>query len=169
MRTANCLENENIVYVGELVQKTDGEWLRVPNFGRRSLNELKEVLAQIGLSTCMEVPGWPPENIEELTKNIDGVTKQFEELAKRNEHIASVETKIGEICQALSDPWPSKVVTLESPSPIIGDRDEGVRLYLRNLNMLWQLGIESRFKRKRKPAALVTAVSRLAEAQRPVI
>jgi hypothetical protein len=78
VRSANCLKNENIIYVGELVQKTDAEWVLTPNFGLKSLNELKEVLAQIGLRTGMEVPGWPPENIEELAKNIDILTKQFE-------------------------------------------------------------------------------------------
>jgi hypothetical protein len=59
VRTANCLKNDNIVYIGDLVQKTEAEMLRTPNFGRKSLNEIKEVLAQLGLHLGMEVPGWP--------------------------------------------------------------------------------------------------------------
>ena len=64
VRSANCLKNDNIVYIGDLVQKTEAEMLRTPNFGRKSLNEIKEVLAQMGLHLGMEVAGWPPENIE---------------------------------------------------------------------------------------------------------
>ena len=71
VRSANCLKNDNIVYIGDLVQKTEAEMLRTPNFGRKSLNEIKEVLAQMGLSLGMEVPGWPPDNIEELAKKLE--------------------------------------------------------------------------------------------------
>jgi hypothetical protein len=68
VRTANCLKNDNIVYIGDLVQKTEAEMLRTPNFGRKSLNEMKEVLAQMGLHLGMEVPGWRPDNIERLAE-----------------------------------------------------------------------------------------------------
>jgi DNA-directed RNA polymerase subunit alpha len=71
VRSANCLKNDNIVYIGDLVQKTEAEMLRTPNFGRKSLNEIKEVLAQMGLHLGMEVPGWPPENVEELAKRFE--------------------------------------------------------------------------------------------------
>lgn len=71
VRSANCLKNENIVYIGDLVQKTEGEMLRTPNFGRKSLNEIKEVLTQMGLELGMNVSDWPPENIEELAKRIE--------------------------------------------------------------------------------------------------
>ncbi|HFD16625.1 MAG TPA: DNA-directed RNA polymerase subunit alpha [Rhodospirillales bacterium] len=71
VRSMNCLKNDNIVYIGDLVQKTEAEMLRTPNFGRKSLNEIKEVLAQMGLHLGMEVPGWPPENIEELARKIE--------------------------------------------------------------------------------------------------
>ncbi|MGF1562081.1 MAG: DNA-directed RNA polymerase subunit alpha [Geminicoccaceae bacterium] len=71
VRSANCLKNDNIVYIGDLVQKTEPEMLRTPNFGRKSLNEIKEVLAQMGLALGMEVPGWPPENIEELARKVE--------------------------------------------------------------------------------------------------
>ena len=71
VRSANCLKNDNIIYIGDLVQKTEAEMLRTPNFGRKSLNEIKEVLAQMGLHLGMEVPGWPPENIEELAKRFE--------------------------------------------------------------------------------------------------
>jgi DNA-directed RNA polymerase subunit alpha len=71
VRSANCLKNDNIVYIGDLIQKTEAEMLRTPNFGRKSLNEIKEVLASMGLHLGMEVPTWPPENIEELAKRYE--------------------------------------------------------------------------------------------------
>jgi DNA-directed RNA polymerase subunit alpha len=71
VRSANCLKNDNIVYIGDLIQKTEAEMLRTPNFGRKSLNEIKEVLAQMGLHLGMEVPDWPPEDIEGLAKKYD--------------------------------------------------------------------------------------------------
>jgi len=71
VRSANCLKNDNIVYIGDLIQKTEAEMLRTPNFGRKSLNEIKEVLASMGLHLGMEVPDWPPENIEELAKRYE--------------------------------------------------------------------------------------------------
>ena len=71
VRSANCLKNDNIVYIGDLIQKTEGEMLRTPNFGRKSLNEIKEVLASMGLSLGMDVPNWPPENIEDLAKKFE--------------------------------------------------------------------------------------------------
>ena len=71
VRSANCLKNDNIVYIGDLIQKSEAEMLRTPNFGRKSLNEIKEVLAQMGLHLGMEVSGWPPENIEDLAKRFE--------------------------------------------------------------------------------------------------
>ncbi|MCY4541734.1 MAG: DNA-directed RNA polymerase subunit alpha [Rhodobacteraceae bacterium] len=73
VRSANCLKAENIVYIGDLVQRTEADMLRAPNFGRKSLNEIKAVLSKMDLSFGMEMPDWPPENIEELAK-------QYEEL-----------------------------------------------------------------------------------------
>jgi len=71
VRSANCLKNDNIVYIGDLIQKSEAEMLRTPNFGRKSLNEIKEVLAAMGLHLGMDAPNWPPENIEELAKKYD--------------------------------------------------------------------------------------------------
>jgi DNA-directed RNA polymerase subunit alpha len=71
VRSANCLKNDNIVYIGDLVQKSEQEMLRTPNFGRKSLNEIKEVLASMGLSLGMAVSGWPPENIEDMAKRLE--------------------------------------------------------------------------------------------------
>jgi DNA-directed RNA polymerase subunit alpha len=71
VRSANCLKNDNIVYIGDLVQKTEADMLRTPNFGRKSLNEIKEVLTNMGLHLGMKVEGWPPENIEELAKKLE--------------------------------------------------------------------------------------------------
>ncbi len=71
VRSANCLKNDNIVYIGDLIQKTEAEMLRTPNFGRKSLNEIKEVLAAMGLHLGMEVSNWPPDNIEDLAKRFE--------------------------------------------------------------------------------------------------
>jgi DNA-directed RNA polymerase subunit alpha len=71
VRSANCLKNDNIVYIGDLVRKSEAEMLRTPNFGRKSLNEIKEVLTSMGLRFGMEVQGWPPENIEDLAKKFE--------------------------------------------------------------------------------------------------
>jgi DNA-directed RNA polymerase subunit alpha len=71
VRSANCLKNDNIIYIGDLVQKTEAEMLRTPNFGRKSLNEIKEVLSSMGLRLGMDIPGWPPENIEDMAKKLE--------------------------------------------------------------------------------------------------
>ncbi len=70
VRSMNCLRNDNIVYIGDLVLKTENEMLRTPNFGRKSLNEIKEVLSQMGLYLGMQVTGWPIENIDEVAKKV---------------------------------------------------------------------------------------------------
>ena len=71
VRSANCLKNDNIIYIGDLVLKSESEMLRTPNFGRKSLNEIKEVLSQMGLHLGMDIPEWPPENIEDLAKRLE--------------------------------------------------------------------------------------------------
>jgi len=68
VRSANCLKNDSIVYIGDLILKSENEMLRTPNFGRKSLNEIKEVLTQMGLSLGMDVPTWPPENVDDLAR-----------------------------------------------------------------------------------------------------
>ena len=71
VRSANCLKNDNIVYIGDLIQKTEAEMLRTPNFGRKSLNEIKEVLSGMGLHLGMDIIDWPPDNIEDLAKKFE--------------------------------------------------------------------------------------------------
>ncbi len=68
VRSHNCLKNENITYIGDLVQRTESEMLRTANFGRKSLNEIKAVLNNFGLSLGMDVPNWPPKDIDELAR-----------------------------------------------------------------------------------------------------
>ncbi len=68
VRSANCLKHDNIVYIGDLVQKSESEMMRTPNFGKKSLNEIKEVLASMGLNFDMDIPDWPPQNLEELVR-----------------------------------------------------------------------------------------------------
>lgn len=60
VRSANCLKNANIRYIGELVCKSEAEMLKTKNFGRKSLNEIKEILSNMGLSLGMKIDGWPP-------------------------------------------------------------------------------------------------------------
>lgn len=68
VRSYNCLKNENIIYVGDLVTRSEGEMLRTANFGRKSLNELKENLKSMGLAFGMRLTNWPPANLEDLLK-----------------------------------------------------------------------------------------------------
>jgi DNA-directed RNA polymerase subunit alpha len=68
VRSYNCLKNENIIYVGDLVTRTEAEMLKTANFGRKSLNELKDNLKNMGLSFGMKLANWPPKNLEELLK-----------------------------------------------------------------------------------------------------
>ncbi|AWD32771.1 DNA-directed RNA polymerase subunit alpha [Candidatus Kinetoplastibacterium sorsogonicusi] len=66
VRSANCLKTENIHYIGDLIQKTDNELLKTPNLGRKSLNEIKEVLASRGLSLSTKLDNWPPKIIDDF-------------------------------------------------------------------------------------------------------
>ena len=71
VRSQNCLRNENIIYIGDLVIKSEQEMLKTPNFGRKSLYEIKELLTSMGLKFGMEIEGWRPDNIEELAKKYE--------------------------------------------------------------------------------------------------
>ncbi|MDR0552846.1 MAG: DNA-directed RNA polymerase subunit alpha [Holosporales bacterium] len=71
VRAANCLKNENIFYIGDLVQRSESDMLKTPNFGRKSLNEIKGLLRAMGFEFGMVVPSWPPENIDELSRKHD--------------------------------------------------------------------------------------------------
>jgi Bacterial RNA polymerase, alpha chain C terminal domain len=134
IRTANCCKNDYIVFIGDLIQKSEAEMLRTPNFGRKSLNEIKEVLTQMGLHLGMELPGWPPGNLDELAELVRLHKSSLTEIDR-------LATEINTICQSLNDQWTSKVVSVESASnPIIDDESEKVSLYLKNLEMLWRLG-----------------------------
>jgi len=64
VRSANCLKAENIYYIGDLIQRTENELLKTPNLGRKSLNEIKEVLASRGLTLGMKLEAWPPASLE---------------------------------------------------------------------------------------------------------
>jgi DNA-directed RNA polymerase subunit alpha len=66
VRSANCLKAENIYYIGDLIQRTENELLKTPNLGRKSLNEIKEVLASRGLTLGMKLENWPPAGLEKV-------------------------------------------------------------------------------------------------------
>jgi len=65
VRSANCLKAENIYYIGDLIQRTEVELLKTPNLGKKSLTEIKEVLAQRGLSLGMKLENWPPVGLQQ--------------------------------------------------------------------------------------------------------
>lgn len=74
VRSANCLKVENIFYIGDLIQRTEAELLRTPNLGRKSLNEIKEVLASRNLTLGMKLDNWPPANLENYVKETGNAT-----------------------------------------------------------------------------------------------
>ncbi|MDP1557848.1 MAG: DNA-directed RNA polymerase subunit alpha [Nitrosomonas sp.] len=74
VRSANCLKVENIYYIGDLIQRTESELLRTPNLGRKSLNEIKEVLATRELTLGMKLDNWPPVNLENNTKETNNAS-----------------------------------------------------------------------------------------------
>ncbi|MDR0695740.1 MAG: DNA-directed RNA polymerase subunit alpha [Holosporales bacterium] len=71
VRSANCLKNENIFYIGDLIQRSENDMLKTPNFGRKSLNELKALLTSMDLTFGTVVTGWPPDNLDELSKKLE--------------------------------------------------------------------------------------------------
>ena len=79
VRSANCLKAENIFYIGDLIQRTENELLKAPNLGRKSLNEIKDVLATKGLTLGMKLENWPPVGLRKslsntILKKIEGIT-----------------------------------------------------------------------------------------------
>ena len=76
IRTSNCLAAENIVYIGDLVQRSDKELLRITNLGKKSLKEIKETLAEYNLKLEMKVKDWPPKDIESAGSLITGDVMQ---------------------------------------------------------------------------------------------
>ena len=76
VRSANCLLSENIAYIGDLVIKTEAQMLKTPNFGRKSLNEIKSILSKMNLELGMQLNDWPPENAEEISNKL--IAEQFE-------------------------------------------------------------------------------------------
>ena len=75
VRSANCLKVENIYYIGDLIQRTEAELLRTPNLGRKSLNEIKEVLASRELTLGMKLDNWPPANLDSVSKENNHATQ----------------------------------------------------------------------------------------------
>ena len=84
VRAANCLKAENIYYIGDLVQKTETELLKTPNLGKKSLGEIKDVLATHSLSLGMKIPHWPPSWLKESLKEEQGKENEGEKVEKTN-------------------------------------------------------------------------------------
>ena len=80
LRTLSCLQNDDIRYIGDFVRKSESELFRIPHFGRKSLNELNEVLAAIGLHLGMVLLDWPPENINTLSQQASKLLERVDEL-----------------------------------------------------------------------------------------
>ena len=68
VRSQNCLKNDNIIYIGDLVKKSENKMLSTPNFGKKSLNEIKELLDKMNLKLGMKDIFWPPKNLELLVR-----------------------------------------------------------------------------------------------------
>lgn len=77
-RTLRIFRNDNVIYLGDVVQRTEAEWLRTPNFGRKSLNETKEILSGMNLRLGMDIPGWPPEDIDRELQRITAAKRVTE-------------------------------------------------------------------------------------------
>ena len=88
VRSANCLKNARIRYIGDLVTKTEQEMLRTKNFGRKSLNEIKEILKNMNLTLGMEVEGWPPKGLyrKEFQNNMTTHSSQEDPTAQKSEY-----------------------------------------------------------------------------------
>ena len=71
VRSANCLKAENIFYIGDLIQRSEFELLKTPNLGKKSLTEIKDVLAQHGLSLGMKLENWPPSSLKQKETTSD--------------------------------------------------------------------------------------------------
>ncbi|MFW6028308.1 MAG: DNA-directed RNA polymerase subunit alpha C-terminal domain-containing protein, partial [bacterium] len=69
VRSANCLKAENIYYIGDLIQRTEMELLKTPNLGKKSLTEIKDVLAKQGLSLGQKLENWPPAELQNLSES----------------------------------------------------------------------------------------------------
>lgn len=144
-RGAACLKRANVHFTVDLVRKKEADLLRESNFDRKSIAEIKELLSKRGLQLGMGVP-WSYYQTTEI---------EYEQA-----RLAFLKEEIKEVCQSLSDPWSSEVVALENPkNSIINDEIEKVSLYLRNLEMLWHLGMQ-----RRKVAAVAgNALGRIPE------
>ena len=120
----NCLKNDNIIYIGDLVQKIEPEMLRTTNFGRKSLNEIKEVLNSMSLYLGMEIPNWPPENIDELAEFLNVTPEEVKQTLSQNGRHISMDAPLIEgddststmydVMQGDSLPGPEASLTLES-------------------------------------------------------
>jgi DNA-directed RNA polymerase subunit alpha len=71
VRSQNCLKNENVTYLGDLVKRSENDMLKTPNFGRKSLNEIRAILQSLNLNFGMDIVDWPPENLDDLSKKAD--------------------------------------------------------------------------------------------------
>ena len=103
VRSANCLKNARIRYIGDLVTKTEQEMLRTKNFGRKSLNEIKEILKTMGLSLGMDVEGWPPKSLyqKEFQKNMQASQENTEQI-QSSQKFNSEKNTAGEGAQSVS-------------------------------------------------------------------
>lgn len=91
VRSVNCLKNEKTYYIGELIQRTENELMKMPNLGKKSLNEIKDVLAARSLSLGMKLEGWPPEGLEVVKMTSTEIGGQKEETIELAEHSESLE------------------------------------------------------------------------------
>lgn len=93
-RTQNCLRNEDIFYMGDLVQKTEEELMKVPNFGHSCLEEIKTVLASLNLKLAIKIPAWPQRSLHALQ---DDIKRQIGELRNIIRRLDDIHERIGQL------------------------------------------------------------------------
>ena len=133
VRSANCLKNARIRYIGDLVTKTEQEMLKTKNFGRKSLNEIKDIIKHMGLSLGMVVEGWPPKDLE--AHKIKNETEQTQTNSSSFVGFSgSTSSAVTDTTQAPQRPSPYTVSGLSPASPSSSDIQEQSESPVQNTN-----------------------------------
>lgn len=127
VRTAGCLKNDDVIYVGDLVQRTENEMLKIPNFGRKALAEIKEVLSSIGLKFGMEMNKWPPKNIAALSLSFSASINVSKPISQYLKEAVSVMPEVPQQIVSKRLGLNSPYATLDELSAEIGVTRERVR------------------------------------------
>lgn len=134
VRSANCLKNARIRYIGDLVTKTEQEMLRTKNFGRKSLNEIKEILKNMGLSLGMEIEGWPPKGLyrKEFQSNAYSSSSSEGQADKKSEFESAEEEAYHASSEEMEGEGPGEELKESSipPEKLFSSEEESSEEYL---------------------------------------